>query len=334
MTKFRNSLLFILLFFFINSFFCKLLAPDKLASDLIVRPYFKNTNQYDVVSLGSSHIYCGINIDVLEQETGLSAYNLSHSSQKIVQSYFLLKESIEQEKIPKLIILDLFELIRSGKFEKYDLGYNQIYKTYQGLQSESIKKEYKEVMNFKPYPLELSNIHNNWKNLSFSNLKINLGFEKSQMSEEKVYKGFYSTEEKIRKEDLEFLIKGVNFDKIPHYFPITEINDLEFYYLKKIIDISEDNNIKVLLIKTPVLNYIYQSEEYINKNYLPLRKKISKLNINYIDFNDTNNLSKLELNYLEDFKDNGHLNINGSTKLTKYLIPVINSYEIKKDTVK
>ncbi|MGL6167821.1 MAG: hypothetical protein ACRC0Y_06000 [Fusobacteriaceae bacterium] len=304
--------------FTIVGFILALIIGKKLdfkseSAERVIKPYFKNKIKTDVLSLGSSHVLYGINTEIIETENDIKAYNLADTGQKIEQSYFLLKESLINNQIPKIVILEIFGSI-SNFGEKY--SYFSFSKTFNYLNDKSLKNDFIKETKFKPARLKILDTHSNWNLISKTSLKDGVVLE-DFFKNRKLYNGyFYETEIQIKDFDIEKL-KTVNIYKIP-----LEPNLKEFGYISKIKELCENYNIKLIVIKTPVINYYLDEEKY-----LPLNKKIENFmkneNIIYIDYNLKQNWEKINLNYNKDFLNNGHLNQSGAKKLTLNLAPFI-----------
>ena len=84
-------------------------------------------------------------------------------------------------------------------------------------------------------------------------------------------------------------------------------------YLRKIIKLSKENNIELILVKTPAS---YSEDQYKKLNYI---NKIAEEN-DVIFLNYVKNMQSINLDYNNDFYDPGHLNKTGSEKFTKQFI--------------
>lgn len=154
---------------------------------------------------------------------------------------------------------------------------------------------------FKLSKLKILDSHNNWKFIDRKNLKEGLFFE-DYFQKRKLYNGyFYESNIEIKDFSLERL-KDINLNK--SYCIPKKLNNKELEYLFKVQTLCKENDIKLLAIKIPVINYYLDRENNGRKN------------IKYVDYNLTSNWTKLNLDYKKDFKDNGHLNQNGAEKLT------------------
>lgn len=94
--------------------------------------------------------------------------------------------------------------------------------------------------------------------------------------------------------------------------PEREITDYQREYLQKIIDFCEEEEIALVLIKTPMVAYTQESYNVI--------EKIARENqVPYIDMNITDVWQAAGMDYQTDFQGAQHLNINGADKVSDYL---------------
>ena len=71
---------------------------------------FVEKDTIDVLCIGSSHVYCGINPVQMYDDYGIAAYNLASGSQALWYSYYYLKEALKTQK-PELIVLDVYTIV-------------------------------------------------------------------------------------------------------------------------------------------------------------------------------------------------------------------------------
>ena len=67
--------------------------------------YRQPANSIDVLTVGTSLAYAGINTNVLWEEYGIASYNLCSAEQPFWVSYYTIKEALKTQR-PKLILLD------------------------------------------------------------------------------------------------------------------------------------------------------------------------------------------------------------------------------------
>lgn len=151
--------------------------------------------------------------------------------------------------------------------------------------------------------IPLFRYHNNWKKMLFSNTKlINLD------------KGYRLNKTSLPSKNRNYMIKN----KINYTIPQENMKNLE-----KIIKISKENNIKLVIIGFPSQkSWNYSKDQKI--------KEVSKkYNLEYINLNKENNL---KIDWSKDTKDNGdHLNYYGALKTSKYIGEYLKNTKLLKD---
>ncbi len=73
--------------------------------------YKLDEEEVDVLCIGSSHVYYGINTCQLYDDYGIASYLLASPGQPVWISYYLLEEALKTQK-PRLVIFDIGTLFR------------------------------------------------------------------------------------------------------------------------------------------------------------------------------------------------------------------------------
>ena len=83
--------------------------------------YYELRSETDlqVVFVGSSHAYCGVDPMRIYEDTGIVSYNLSSAAQSIPESFYLLKMLFKTQK-PELVFLDASSLFTDEAEEDYN----------------------------------------------------------------------------------------------------------------------------------------------------------------------------------------------------------------------
>jgi CO dehydrogenase nickel-insertion accessory protein CooC1 len=108
----------------------------------------------------------------------------------------------------------------------------------------------------------------------------------------------------------------VDNDEILKIKETEDISSKNLQYLEKIMQLAVDNNIQLILVKSPC-----QLTEKEQKNYNWLEEYAKDKDIMFINYNEK--IEELDLEY-GDFYDNGHLSGTGAKKVSedfsKYLL--------------
>ena len=260
--------------------------------------YKQKKNSIDVLVLGSSHAYSAINPYLIEENTGLVAYDFCTQQQPIWITYYYLIEALKTQK-PKYVILDIHmvlfgdsdyaeESVNRDAIDKMKMSKNKI---------SAIKTSVENIGDREAYYFNIIKYHSRYKELNRKDFQA--VFEGKTVDN----KGYI----KLPKTD--YIFPGVNNNSSE----TIEIHNKNLVYLNKIVELTKENNIKLVLIKTPTA----YDEKMLGKlnNFSKIAKENNNIFLNYIDKIDT-----LKLDYANDFYDSGHLNEFGSTKLTLQLI--------------
>ena len=103
-----GALFFLCLFFGIEKVMEYALVNDTNEwSRAMFHDFYTREENIDTLFLGSSHVYCGINPEVITQKTGESAFNMATPAQPLNGSYYLLKEADKYNDISH-VYLELY----------------------------------------------------------------------------------------------------------------------------------------------------------------------------------------------------------------------------------
>ncbi len=271
----------------------KLLQPDCLG--IINNFYRQDKDTVDVLVIGSSNVFSNISPQILWDEGGVASFILAGSGQPVWNSYYYLKEAYKTQS-PKLVIVDMLNL--SSDFG----GYQDISQTYihtTGLKFSMNKVE--EVMNsaeksdWGSLLLGWPIIHSRWRE------GMALGDTDDRFGA--IQKGFYP---------IHYSTLNYASDWRPEFYEGSDMvmSEKNETYLRKIIELAQEHDSDVLLLKTPYIidaraDSIYNQAEKIAAEY-----GIKALNMNKLDFGFI---------YSVELGDTQHLNDYGVKRVTEYL---------------
>ncbi|MBO4815546.1 MAG: hypothetical protein J5507_01045 [Clostridia bacterium] len=310
MKKFIEYIIAVLLFILIFDKITLLMVRKGNGYGTDVLNFYKQEkNSINVLVLGSSHAYSSFNPYLIEEQTGLITYDFCTQQQPIWITYYYLKEALKYQT-PKYLILEVHmavannedyseEQVNRDAIDKMKFSLNKINAIRTSVQN--INDQISYYFSIIKYHSRYKEINENDKKTAFSGYTIN----------NKGYIGLPKTDYKCDYKNYE------NEE-------IEKIHDKSEDYLKRIIKLSKENNIKLILVKTPA---VYSENEYKKLNYI---NKIAVENdimfLNYIK-----NIEALYLDFNNDFYDKGHLNKLGSEKFTKKFIEDAKMEDIKDD---
>ncbi|MCI9198935.1 MAG: hypothetical protein HFI03_00650 [Lachnospiraceae bacterium] len=267
--------------------------------------YKQKENSIDLICFGSSHIFENVNTGILWDDYGIAAFDLCGSIQPLWNTYFYMKEALKTQH-PKVMVLDLYTATRD---EEYGAS-TQIIKNNYGLKLSSdkinsIKISAPQEM-WHNYFLEYPTYHSRYSELGKIDFVPHSDYAKEY------WKGFSSNLRTIQ-------INKPNVNSVYETKPLTSKNE---EYLIKIIQLSKEQNIPLLLIATP---YQLTSEDQKRFNYIA--QLAAKYNVPFINYNLMYDIIGLDFNM--DFADTHHLNYRGNVKFTRYLASYLKAnYEI------
>ena len=320
-----------ILFFAVHSCSRVLMHFEKYNTD-IVRQFdrYKNT-PLDVIILGNSAVRNGIDSARLLEKYGIYSYTMGTGHQPVMGSLYFLKEVMKHQK-PGLVVLDVGSLPKTldSRVIHYitdvaPLDWNKIrlvYSAGRDLLDQNGTSDFKNVLGVM-FPI--IQYHGNWKNLSKKSF-----VRKPEM----IFRGFpveYFTSQKYNLEDFTFEDAGELSEELTgepsEEFTgepseeLTEepadessqINPYQKKYFQEILKTCKDNDIAILLIKTPKMKWT-EEESVMVYDCIKEYKEIT-----FLDFNEILLFDECGFDMDYDFWDFRHLNYSGAVKLTDYL---------------
>ncbi len=256
--------------------------------------YLQKENTVDVLFLGSSHIYCDVNTGILWDEYGIAGYDLGGAEQPYWNSYFYLKEALKTQQ-PKVIVLDITTPgVRSVDLQPENwvicnnYGMHWSKNRIDALKVSTLEQSFERLL----FPI--NTIHSRYDELTKDDFIDN--------NQTVSYKGF-DPREKVTS------FETPDISDVTEMMPVSEKAET---YLKKIIELTEQKSIPLLMISAP---YVVSEESQKLYNYV---FHIAEENeISYMDFNKV--YDKMGLDFHTDMAEDLHLNISGNAKFTKYL---------------
>lgn len=274
--------------------------------------------QIDVLFLGASHVYRGIDPEYIDQSLGVRSYNAGSSNQRPEDSYYLLKEILNETEVKTIvydinyvmfqqhlndptirthILLDYFKPSMNKVLYAEDVLKNPIYSNT--VVSNVIR--YKEGWKMPRQMLVNLSMHltdNRYKTLDYSYAE--------RETEKYAGRGFvYSYP----------IMDSELADSVPWEEETISWRQVE--YLDRIVSLCEERGVALQFISIPVYeNYLRQEPRY-QEIYEFFQKKADEAGITYVDFNlDENCTVKTEKQY---YQDASHLNGKGAGEFSRYL---------------
>ncbi len=276
----------------------ELLKPKYMSSiheGNLVEEYYKEKKLHDVIFIGDCEVFSNISPVALWEDYGITSYIRGSAQQLVWQSYHLLEDTLHYEK-PKVVV---FNVLAMKYNEPQKEAYNRL--TLDGMRLsaaklKAIKASETEGESLITYLFPLLRYHSRWKELTGEDFKYL--FHKDTLS----HNGYLM---RVDIKPVDMVPKG---KKLADY----RFGDKAYAYLDRITKLCKEEDIKLILIKSPsIYPYWYpewdeQMSEYARENELT-----------YINFLE--DVEKIGIDYRKDTFDGGlHLNLSGAEKFTRY----------------
>lgn len=244
----------------------------------------------DLVFMGSSHCYCGINPSVLWDNYGISAFDMAVSGQDKKSTYYTLKELLKTQS-PKVVCVDMWGLTS----ERHGVESN-VYRNMLSIKTSSnsidLVQSYIEEEEQMDYILRWPIVHTRYRELT------EYDFVQNEVS---VYgRGFFTNYNTT-------VVGKINSNKKVS----TPISDVNKKWIDDLEQLSKDENFTLVMFLAPT-ELSEENQKIINGTEDYLKEK----GIDYINFNDL--IEETQIDYNTDFTDTTHLNTRGANKLTAY----------------
>lgn len=335
MQTFKKILIFFILFIIANICISFLLIPYYSGSDKMWKDFQKESNP-QIIFIGSSLAKRTLNPYVIENEIGITCFNMGTSAQCLDDSYIALQAAIFQKMPKKIILVCDYSRLKEENNKKARIIF------WKGL-SNSLSF-WKRILMDSKFIFSKENIkepdsinylypwiyNHNW--MSSTHIKENIKnkiknekFDENKMIRNKTYyigKGFEGTNQSL------------DFNKVNGNFsPEIEINLKALEKIEKMAELCKKNNIDFLFINTP--HPVYDVMAYGDK-YFDMMDIVSKfLKEKKIDCYDFNLIKQnIFINKEEYYIDFEHFNYKGAKEFSKAFANFIKLREKEKDLSK
>lgn len=262
-------------------------------------------NSVDVLFFGSSHTASSICPQELYDRYGITGYNLGCEQQNILVSYYWLKEALNYQK-PKAVVIDTYMLQRYNGGEPLNTAEVCTrkaidYMRWGNVKLSAINDICKEDSNQNIWSYFLTNIrfHGRWTWIEESD------FTYSQLAKHYETKGY----EPLYNSNGNPNYNSFSQDDAKNKY---ELHPLMVNYMQKIVDLCHENNIEVIMMKTPTTATSAECHNAV--------QALADMNhLNFYDLNERNRYRELKYDFALDMADDGHANVSGATKITDYI---------------
>lgn len=270
----------------------------------------------EVVFFGASVIAAAVDPFQLYEEQGISSYNLGVMSQPMLATYFWFKEALKTQSM-KVAVIEIKSAGRKsvkaeGKARKsYDYMKWGLNKLQYAIEYKNISKtmDVGEEVSLMEYLFPLTLYHDRWSQLDYDDYDFFLGNDNSHTRgfatltcEFKNTANFDHSKYEKGKYD------GFEVDTDEETIP----SAVNTSYLDRIIKLAEENNVKLLFMKTPDTKWSVKQHNYI-------QRVADENKIDFLDFNLKSLRAETGFEAATDEADVIHINVKGAKKITNYL---------------
>ncbi len=315
MQKLKRTIIYLLLTIIILLLFFALLRPKNDETLIVAADFYKEeNNSLDVIFLGSSRNVMNVNPAVIFEKEGIKSFAYGGMGQPIWNSYHYLVEALKHQD-PEVIMLEVGML----SFEEQYADYNFTVKNTLGIRS--LKNRHDNIKISAPSNMQIDLFlgfpiyHNRFTELTKADFTLGLVDDYITY---KSYKGFIPSQSVV-----EFEAPYDNSADIAYELPQKNID-----YLEKIIALCESEGINLVFFSTP--DIITTTTNWSEMNDSIAQSVQSVADENNIPFLYCDELVyDIGIDYAEDFRDERHLNVLGSTKLSSFLATfLIENYDL------
>ena len=91
---------------------CIYLLDETPETEMWEQLYKLDKNDVDMVFVGNSHVYNGINPAVIYEKSGIKSFDIATSNQDLFTSYYLLKEMFVRQD-PSVVVMDTYSIFQT-----------------------------------------------------------------------------------------------------------------------------------------------------------------------------------------------------------------------------
>jgi len=287
---------FVLIFFSLQRLLMPKYASFALEGGLI-REYYNSTMDQDLILIGDCEVYANFSTIALWEEFGITSFIRGSPQQLVWKSYYLLEDTLRHaNQMPQVVV---FNVMAMQYGEPLYEPYNRL--TLDGMRMSStkiraIQTSRTEDEDWLSYIFPFFRFKDNWRYLSSEDFRY--FFRDPQVS----INGFM-----IRSD-----VVPVSF--IPQPMPRVDFqfSDMAYYYLERMVQLTNEHDIELVLIKAPNL-FPYWFSEW-DEQIVAFAEKHDLLYINFLNYQDEIGLDW----YIHSFNAGLHLNVFGAELMSRY----------------
>lgn len=264
----------------------------------MINYYEQPKDTVDVLIIGTSMCYAGVNTNVLWREYGISSYNLCSAEQPFWVSYYVLREALKTQS-PKVVLLDA----QPARYvDDYSKRSRTILSTFgiRGIENRigAIMACVESPLDAVNFILGLPQVHGNYPEVTSQDFV----YPPDNGQRGSSWKGFIEMDY-IQKHSRPSLV----WDDT-----CVPLNPREEEYARKIFEFCRREGVEIKLIGVPIPDYD-SDHQYYNS----LWAIAAEYGVTGENYNDPT--LRFGLKFSTDFADWQHLNVNGSMVFSRKL---------------
>ena len=255
----------------------------------------KNTDQYDVLFMGNSHVLCGIAPLELWNDYGIVSYNCGGNANQLPTTYHVMRNILTQYQ-PKVVVIDVYCLESNEKVISGRAGVDcqHVSLDWLPLSKEKIEAAdylFDDIQTKMEFIAPIWIYHDRWTELNENDFNTKYSVTKGA-----AYPQYHSGTREFTLIDQD----DMNLE-----------DSLGKQYLCKIIEECQSRGIEVLIVNIPYPATVEQQQWANSVQVIADQYDVNYLNMFYEDTG---------LNFDTDCLDaDSHLNASGESKVTDYL---------------
>jgi len=278
----------------------RLLVPKYASYALeggLIREYYDSTMDQDVIFIGDCEVYANFSTIGLWEDYGVTSFIRGSPQQLIWHSYYLLEDTLRHaHRKPQVVVFNVMSMqYNEPQFEPY----NRL--TLDGMRLSpakisAIKASFMEDEDWLSYFFPFFRYKDNWRELGAGDFRYFFRDPRVSIS------GFM-----IRSDTL-----PVGFIPDPLRRSNYQFGDNAYDYLERIVGLTREHDIELVLIKAPNL-YPHWFDEW-DEQIIAFAEENDLLYINFLEHSD-----EIGLDFSEHtFNAGSHLNVYGAELLSRY----------------
>lgn len=301
-----------------------LLVQPNEWSRFILHHFYNREESIDNVWIGSSHVYCDVNPEIMDELSGKYNFNLATGAQSFSQSYLLLQEADEKYNIQHVYLEMYYYIHVKGNGNPYEVDQHFVVWDYvanslkkhiaiiEQKSTEELFAVYIPFTRFNKYIFDTDYINKQHK------LKESEKYQRYEgiLNENALsHKNGFCEYLRAMKEESASWSKSFSIEADPL------LEEAE-QYLRKIIEYCKENDIELTLFSSPIYELQLISDDDYDNYVKQINEIAATYDLEYYDFN----LCKeeyLPIQKLEYFRDAGHLNADGAELFSTVLYDVV-----------